>query len=296
MIKESYQDKVFDVINFIFLTLVLMIVLYPLIYIISASVSDPMMVGRGEMLLFPKGLTFEGYKRVFQDQDIWRSYLNSFIYTIIGTAINLVMTLLCAYPLSRKDLRGRNIFTAIITFTMFFGGGLIPTYLLIKNLKMINTIWAIVIPGAISVYNMIITRTYFQSLPIEMQEAAVIDGCNNTKIFLKIVLPLSAPIVGVMAMYYGVGHWNSFFNALIYLSERKFYPLQLILREILVQQEMSTAIMSTGGNVETIIEQARIAEIIKYAVMIVASLPVIIAYPFLQKFFVKGVMIGSIKG
>lgn len=294
--KESFSDNIFNVINATLLTVVLFITLYPLIYILSASISMPIYVNNGEMWLLPKGITFDGYERVFQDQRIITGYWNTICYTVVGTVINLIMTFVCAYPLSRKDLFGRKVITTFITFTMFFGGGLIPTYLLIKNLGMLNSFWVMVIPGAISVWNVIIARTYFQTLPEALQEAAIIDGCNNFKLFTLIILPLSAPIVAVLALYYGIAHWNSFFGALIYISDRKLYSLQLILREILVQQQMSDAMLSSGVNLDTMQKQAEMADVIKYAVMIVASLPVLLVYPFLQKYFIKGILVGSIKG
>ncbi len=296
LVKDTFSDKVFDVINIFILSMVLVIVLYPLIYIASASISDPGAVASGEMLLLPKGITFEGYQRVFAEKDILIGYGNTIYYTIVGTLVNVIFTLLCAYPLSRRDLQGRNIYTAVFTFTMFFGGGLIPLYLLVKGMGMLNTTWAMIIPGAIAMWNVIITRTYFQSLPTELQEAAQIDGCSNFRLFVTIILPLSAPIIAVISLFYGVGHWNSFFNGLIFLSDRSKYPLQLFLREILIQQQMSTNMISSGGDLASLAEQAKIADIIKYAVIIVASLPVLIIYPFLQKFFVKGIMIGAIKG
>jgi putative aldouronate transport system permease protein len=219
------------------------------------------------------------------------------LYTLGGTFINLLFTVPAAYALSRKDLLGRGPMMGLIVFTMFFGGGLVPTFLLVSELGMLNTVWALVIPNAVAVYNLIICRTFFQmNIPRELQESAEIDGCSNTMLFIKIVLPLSAPIIAVMALYYGVAHWNSYFSAIIYLKDRSLYPLQLILREILVQNQMSDAMLMTGDDMEAMAKQARIADIIKYAVMIVSSLPIIIIYPFMQRFFMKGVLIGSVKG
>lgn len=275
----------------------MLVVLYPIVYVISASISDPVFVNQGKMWLFPRGITFEGYRRVFQNPEIWIGYRNTIFYTVLGTFINLLFTIPGAYALSRKDLKGRGIMMGLIVFTMFFGGGLIPTFLLVSNLGMLNTVWALLIPNAVAVFNLIICRTFFQTnIPKELQESAEIDGCTNTLLFVKIVLPLSAPIIAVMALYYGVAHWNSYFNAIIYLKDRSLYPLQLILREILVQNQMSDTMMMTGDDMEAMAKQARIADIIKYAVMIVSSLPVIIVYPFMQRFFMKGVLIGSVKG
>ena len=234
------------------------------------------------------------YKRVFANNDIMLGYKNTVFYTLTGIAVNLAMTVAGAYPLSRKDFYGRNFLMLLFTFTMFFSGGLIPTYLVIQRLNLINNFWVMIIPGAVSVYNMIIMRTFFQStIPGELQEAAFIDGCSNIRILLKIVLPLSMPIIAVMVIFYGVAHWNAFFSALIYISDRTKYPLQLILREILIQNQMQEMM---NQDTESLAQQQIMAEGIKYAVVIVASLPVLILYPFLQRYFVKGVMVGAIKG
>jgi putative aldouronate transport system permease protein len=300
VVKETNTDKIFKAINYVFLLLALLLVLYPLIYIISASVSNPSDVNSGEMWLFPKGFTLDGYRLIFENDQIWRGYLNTIIYTVLGTAVNLLFTLPAAYALSRKDLVGRNIFMGIFVFTMFFSGGLIPSYLLVKSLGMLDTIWAMILPNAVAVWNLIVARVFFQvTIPKELEEAAVIDGCTNLKMFVKIVLPLSTPIIAVMALFYGVGHWNGYFNALIYLSDKDLFPLQLVLREILVLQAMSSDM--AGGAISSSMAEAQhskaeLAQIIKYGVMIVSTLPIIIVYPFLQRYFVKGVMIGSVKG
>lgn len=296
-IRESKADKIFNFINIFILTIVLVAILYPLIYVVSASISDPDLVNQGKVWLLPKGVTLDGYRRVFQEEKIWTGYRNTIFYTVLGTMINLIVTLPAAYALSRKDFYGRNFFTAIFTFTMFFSGGLIPTYFIVNGLGMRNTIWALLIPSAAGMWNIIITRTFFQSnIPNELREAAEIDGCTNTKLFLVIVLPLSTPIIAVMALFYGVGHWNSFFSALIYISNQKLYPLQLVLREILVQNQLSADMMKTGEEIETMAKQAKIADMIKYSVIIVSTVPVLAVYPFIQKYFVQGIMIGAIKG
>ncbi|GAB6991685.1 carbohydrate ABC transporter permease [Paenibacillus pini] len=298
-VKETGRDKIFLICNYIYVFLAFIIVAYPLVYMISASISDPKLVGSGEMWLFPKGITFDGYKRVFENNSIWVGYRNTILYTVVGTAINLIVTLPAAYALSRKDFLGRNFFMGMFMVTMFFGGGLVPTYLLIKNLGMINTMWAIVIPSAASIWNIIVSRTFFQSsIPKELQEAAQIDGCTNLRLFIRIVLPLSMPIIAVMALFYGVGNWNNYFSALIYLNDSAKYPLQLVLRQILVLQEMSA---QGGGAIDAaaaaaLNSKAEIAALVKYAVIIVATVPIIAIYPFLQRYFVQGVMIGSVKG
>jgi putative aldouronate transport system permease protein len=276
------------------LTLLSVIVLYPLIFILSSSLSNPLEVVKGNVWLFPKDWTLDAYKMVFRDADIMIGYRNTILYALTGTLINLIMTICAAYPLSRKDFVGRNWITGILVFTMFFSGGLIPTYLVIKSLGMVNTFWAMVIPNAVSIFNIIIMRTFLQtSIPGELQEAAFVDGCSNIGTLVRIILPLSKPILAVMVLFYGVAHWNAFFNALIYLSDRGKFPLQLVLREILIQNQMSEQIMS---DVDTIASKQMMAEGIKYAIIIVASLPVLVLYPFLQKYFVKGMMIGAIKG
>lgn len=294
MVKPSTGDRIFDFINHLLLALVLVIVLYPLFFVAIASISDPSAVVGGEVWLWPKDLTFTGYEKVFANQEILGGYLNTIIYTAVGTAVNVVMTILAAYPLSRKDFNGRNVITALFVFTMFFSGGLIPTYLVVKSLGMINTMWALIIPNAVAIWNIIIMRTFFQqSIPHEVQESAQMDGCGNIRILLKIVLPLSLPILAVMTLFYSVAHWNSYFSALIYLTERAKYPLQLILREILIQSNMQDMIQTSEESLaRTIME----AESIKYSVVIIANLPVLLLYPFLQRYFVKGMVIGAIKG
>lgn len=285
----------FGIINGSLLLIVLISVVYPLWFVLIASISDASAVITGKVWLWPKDLTFAGYKMILQNEEILKSYGNTILYTSIGTVINVVLTIMAAYPMSRKDFQGRNLLMVFIVFTMFFSGGMIPTYLLVKALGMINTLWALVLPNAVSVWNIIIMRTFFQQgLPYEIQEAAQIDGCSDLNILLRIVMPLSKPILAVMVLFYAVGHWNAFFHALIYLTDRTLYPLQLVLREILIQGQM-TAMMETGdttGLARRLME----AESIKYAVVIVANLPVLLLYPFLQKYFVKGVLIGSLKG
>lgn len=285
-------EKIFYSSIVLILVLISIITLYPVIYVVSASFSNPLSVMRGEVVLLPKGISFVGYEKVFANPDVWRGYGNTIIYTLVGTAVNIAFTSTAAFALSRKDFHLRGFWTVLITFTMFFSGGLVPSYLLIKNLHLLDTFWVMVIPGAISTWNLIIMRTFFQnSIPLELQEAAIIDGCNDLEIFFRIVLPLSTPIIAVMCMFYGVGHWNSFFGALIYLSDRAKYPLQLILREILLQNINNSDVLQGPAA-----DQEIIGEGIRYALIVVATLPILMVYPFIQKYFVKGVMIGAIKG
>ncbi|NOU80802.1 ABC transporter permease subunit [Paenibacillus sp. LMG 31459] len=293
IIKAPPDDKRFDVIVYLLAAVIIILVLYPLLFVVSASFSDPARVLNGEVWLLPKGVTLEAYSNILHNDKIWTGYRNTLIYTVVGTSVNIMMTLLAAYPLSRPDLPGRKLLMLIVTLTMFFSGGLIPSYLLVKNLGMVDTMWALIIPGAISTYNLIVMRTYFESsIPWELQEAAHIDGCSNWRLLITIILPLSKPIIAVMVLFYAVGHWNSFFNALIYIRSEDRYPLQLVLREILM---ISQAASVDGGNVG-LEDKILLSESIKYAVIIVSSLPVLLMYPFVQKHFVKGVMIGSIKG
>lgn len=291
--RQTRGDRVFEWMNYTLLTIILLLILYPLLFVVSASVSDPQAVNSGKMWLWPKDITFLGYEKIFQNKEILYGYLNTITYTILGTSINLVMTILAAFPLSRKDLAGKNAVMALFVFTMFFSGGLIPSYMLVKDLGMLNTVWALVIPNAVSVWNIIIMRTFFQqSIPNEIHEAAAIDGSSDFHMLLKVILPLSAPILAVMTLFYSVAHWNAFFNALIYLTDRDKFPLQLILREILVQNQME----QMSGSADAMTDQILYAQTIKYAVIIVANLPVLMLYPLIQKHFTKGIMVGAIKG
>lgn len=297
MTAKSRGDRWFEWINGAILTMITIAVLYPLVFIISASISDPILVNNGRVWLWPEGIQFKGYERIFAYSPIWTGYRNTIFYTLLGTLINLFVTLTCAYALSRKDLVGRNGFMFLFVLTMFFSGGLIPTFLVVKSLGMVNTIWAMVIPNAAAMWNIIITRTFFQmNIPDELQEAAMIDGCSNMRLFASIVLPLSKPIIAAMGLFYAVGHWNAFFNGLIYLSDRELYPLQIVLRQILVLNQVSDMLTMTTDEMEALVEQMYMSEIMKYGLIIVSTLPVLIVYPFLQKYFVKGMLIGSLKG
>lgn len=291
-ISRSSDEKIFDAVIYTIATLIILIVLYPLIFVVSASFSDPAKVLNGEVWLLPKNISFEAYSNILHNGKMWNGYTNTIIYTVVGTTVNIIMTVLAAYPLSRPDLPGRKVLMVIITLTMFFGGGLIPSYLLVKNLGLLDTMWALIIPGAIATYNLIVMRTYFQtSIPWELQEAAHIDGCSNWRLLLNIILPLSKPILAVMVLFYAVGHWNSYFNSLIYIRNEARYPLQLVLREILLVSQSDAVDANVGLE-----NKVLLAESVKYAVIMISSLPILIMYPFVQRHFVKGVMIGSIKG
>lgn len=294
---KGRDDRIINAVACFVCGFVLLLTLYPLVYVLSASFSDPVSVTRGELLLLPIKPTLEGYATILDYSPIWVGYRNTIFYTIVGTGVNLLCTIPCAYALSRKDLYGRNVLMFLFTFKMFFSGGLIPTYLMMKKLGMINTIWAMLVPGAVSAYNLIIARTYYaNSIPKELGEAAMIDGCSNAKMFLRIMLPMSMPMVAVIMLYYAVGHWNSYFNALIYLSRAELYPLQLYLRNILLQDMMLDMLSGDSEAMEAMIRRLQLKESMQYGIVVVSSLPILIIYPFLQKYFAKGVMMGAIKG
>lgn len=272
----------------------MLIVLYPLIYILSASFSNSNAVMAGRVWLFPVEPTLAGYGAVFKNPKIPRSFLNTIYLTVFGTMINIALTVMLAYPLSRKTLFGRGAITGFITFTMLFSGGLVPSFLLIKGLNLYNTYWALILPGAVSVYNVIVARTFFQSnIPDDLYEAASLDGCSDLYFMWKIVLPLSAPIIAVLTMFYAVGHWNSYFNAMIYLQDSKKFTLQVVLRNILIANQIDNDMMK---DVDAMQKQEGLAQLLKYSLIVVASVPMLILYPFIQKHFVKGVMIGALKG
>jgi putative aldouronate transport system permease protein len=291
--KINLDERIFDGAVYLLAAVILIVVLYPLLFVVSASFSSPDLVINGKVVLLPKGITLEAYQKVFENSDIWIGYRNTIFYTAVGTLINLVLTVCAAYPLSRKDLPLRNFFMLLMIFTMYFNGGMIPTYLLVRDLHLNDSIWAMLIPNAIATYNVIIARTYFEStIPYEIYESAMLDGCSNIRMLTRIVIPLSMPIIAVLVLFYSVGHWNAFFNALIYLRRRELYPLQLILRDILIlnqTEDMGTNSVGMG-------EKILMAESIKYSVIIVSSVPVLLLYPFVQKYLVKGIMIGAIKG
>ena len=291
--SANITDPIFDFVVCFIGILVIIIVLYPLIFVLSASFSNPDAVLRGEVILLPKRITLQPYKMVFENGRIWGSYRNTIFYTVFGTMINIVLTIMAAYPLSRRDMPLRKFFTVVIIFTMYFNGGLIPTYLLVRDLGMYNTIWAILIPGAISTYNLIVARTFFENnIPHELYESAMLDGCSNIRMLTDIVIPLSKSIIAVLVLFYGVAHWNSYFNALIYLRDERLYPLQIILRDILLLGQTE----QMGSNEVGMGEKIKMAEAIKYSVIVVSSVPILIVYPFVQRYFVEGIMIGAVKG
>ena len=293
-IRDSAEDRVFYAVVNVIMAAVLIVVLYPLIYVVSSSISKASAVQAGKVILLPVGFSLDGYRTVFQYKTVMTGYLNSAKYMVLGTSINVVITLICAYPLSRRTLPMRGFFMFLFTFTMYFGGGLIPTYLVVRKLKLLNTVWALVLPGALGVYNMIITRTFIQNtIPGEMLEAAQIDGCSDIQFFFHMVLPLSKAIIAVITLYYAVGHWNSWFDAFIYLTNRDMYPLQLILRDILLVSQVDLTLIDDPEILERMIG---LADLMKYSLIVIATVPMMALYPFVQKYFIRGVMIGSLKG
>jgi len=292
-IRESFSDRLFLSCVYLILTIVLLIVLYPLVYIISSSFSSPLAVSSGRVWLWPVDFSLRGYQVTLGNPQIITGYANSLFYAFFGTLISVTLTVLLAYPLSRKTFYGRNILMVFLVFTMLFSGGLIPTYLVVKNLGLLNTRWAMLIPQAIAVWQVIITRTFFQaSIPEELVEASQLDGCSDLRFLWSVVLPLSKPIIAVLVLMYAVSQWNSYFDALIYLKSPELYPLQLVLRSILILNTTTSGSMEASA----MVERQQLADLLKYSLIVVASLPVLIIYPFVQRYFVKGMLIGAVKG
>lgn len=296
--KRSKQDIIYDAVNFAILTSVFLIVAYPLYFIIISSISDPKAAASGEVIFYPIGFTLDGYKEVFKNAQVITGFLNSLLYTVCGVLLNLAVTLPTAYALSRDKFSGKKFVTIFYMITMFVSGGMIPTYLVVKNMHMLDTMWSLIVPGALSVYNMIVARTFFKTnISEELYEAAEIDGCGHGRFFFSIALPLSGAITAILVLYYGVGHWNSYFSALLYMKTDSKFPLQIVLRSILVQNQSQLAQQITSTAQQDAMEKKRqLTELMKYSLIIVSSIPVLVMYPFIQKHFVKGVMIGSIKG
>ncbi len=289
------EERLFDGMIYIVLFLVLALMVYPLIYVVSCSFSDPLLVLRGEIRLLPRGFHLDSYAAVLKENKLLRGYMNTILYTVAGALLNILLTTTGAYALSCENLRGRKMITRFIIFTMLFSGGLIPTYIVVSNLNLLNTMWSIVLPNAVSVTNFIIMKSSFENgIPKDLKEAARVEGCSNIGVFTKIVLPLSKSIIAVMVIFYSVGHWNEYFNALLYITDKAKQPLQVILRDILISNELTEMM----GNVNQLNSETRamIAEGMKYSTIVLSSLPMILLYPFFQKYFVKGVMVGSVKG
>lgn len=297
--KETLGDKSFFTVNTLVAMIFFVLAIYPIYFVLIASVSDPIAVAKGTVWWRPIKFNINGYKAVFEDSRVIMGYANSFLIMTVGTLINVIFTVLAAYPLSRKDFKPRNKIMALYVFTMLFNGGLIPTYLVVKNLGLIDTRAALILPNALMVWNMIITRTFFlNSIPESLLEAAQIDGCSDFYFLWKVVVPLSGPILAVITLYYAVGHWNAFFTAMLYLKTATKFPLQMILRDILItnQQASMSATLGSAMNAEEMAIRQQLAELLKYSLIIIASAPLLAIYPFVQKYFVKGILIGSIKG
>lgn len=292
--RMSGGDRAFSVFGIALVSLLTLLVLLPMVNVVAASFSAPSAVNAGRVLLLPVDATIENYKTILGYKSVWVGYRNTLFYTVAGTMLNVALTMLCAYPLAQRTFSGRKFFSMLFFVPMIFQGGMIPNYMLLRDLRLINTVWSVLLPGAISIYNMIVTRTFIQSsIPESMAEAARMDGCSPARYFFSFVLPLSKTIIAVIAMYYAVSHWNDYFNAFLYLNKRNLYPLQLFLREILVNSQFDSSVMSDP---EAAQQLQGLADTLKYVVIVVSTLPLMCIYPFVQKYFVKGVMIGSIKG
>ena len=292
-IRDTLGDRLFYAGCYLITALFMLAVLYPLVYILSASFSSADAITSGRMWLYPVDFSLVGYKYILKYDAIWLGYRNTLLYTFAGTLINVAMTMTCAYGLSRRGMLGRRFFTMIFTFTMIFSGGMIPNYLLMKDLRLLNTVWCMLLPGAISAYNLIVAKTFIEnSIPGDLLEAARIDGCSDVRFFFSIVLPLSKAILAVLLLMYAAAHWNAYFNAFLYLTDKKLYPLQIFLRQILVQSNMSADMLDP----EAMAQMQTLQQILKYAVIVVSTAPMLCLYPFVQKYFRQGVMIGSIKG
>lgn len=292
----SRDDLIYEIITKMFLVVVMIVIIYPVYFVLVASFSDPIYVNSGEMLFWPKGFTLLGYQRVFKDSRIWIGYRNTIMYTVLGTILGVAATMLAAYSLSRKDLPGRKIIMFLFIFTMYFSGGMIPYYLVVKGLGLVNSRTLMILSGAVSVYNIIIARSFLEAnIPEELKDAANIDGCGNARFFAQIVVPLSKAVIAVIALYLAVSYWNSYFNAMIFLTDTDKYPLQLYLRQILLTVSESAS-MDSSLDPQALIQLQQMGQVIKYGVIVVATVPIICVYPFIQKYFVKGVMIGSVKG
>ena len=289
---KSFGSRAFDILNYLFLFIIVIITLYPIYYMIVLSISNGMLVMQGQVTWIPKGVTLATYKVLMNNSQVFTALKNTVIYTVVGTLVNMILSCLCAYPLASKTFSGRKFFTGMVVFTMFFSGGMIPLYLTVKTLKLMDTMWSLVLPVGINTYNMIIIRTSFQALPDSLAESAQLDGANDFQVLWKIVLPLSKAVLATMVLFYAVAHWNSYFNAMLYINSKSKYPLQIILRNMLISGLFTEEAYSSGGATDFAVTDATL----RAAVIIFTTLPILIVYPFVQKYFVKGVMIGSLKG
>ena len=297
IIRQSYSDKIFDVANVIIMLLLLVIFVWPLWFVLIASFSDQNAVNAGKVLLWPIDFTLGGYELMLEHSELWIGYRNTIFYTIVGTLVNMVMSVCLAYPIAGKRFMPRKVLMYCFLITMYFSGGMIPTYMVVRRVGVVNTPWAMIIPGAVSVYNCLILRNYFMnSIPNELEEASMLDGANAAQYLWSVVLPLSKPVLAVVALYYTVGHWNDYYTALLYISDIELRPLQAVLKDLIVSQQALGELMSTSIDPTMFEKMIKDAMQLRYCVIIAAAMPMLCIYPFIQKFFVKGVMIGSIKG
>lgn len=296
--KQSWDDCIFDIVTNLLLIFFVIVVLYPVYFVLVASFTDPVVVNRGELLLYPVKFTLEGYKKVFENSRVWIGYFNTIIYTIGSVIVGVSIVMMASYALSRRDLIGRGIIMKILVFTMYFSGGMIPLFLVVKKLGLLNTRWVIIILGSVSIYNIIVARSFLMAnIPDELLDAAKIDGCGNGAFFFKVVLPLSKAVIAVIVMYIAVGQWNSYFNAMIYLSDSDKNPLQMFLREtLLIMSSLANFNEAAAMDPEYMEQLKKMAQVLKYSLIVVSTAPIMCIYPFVQKYFVKGVMIGSVKG
>lgn len=298
--KLSRSDRIFNLINGALLFVITLVMIYPLYFVLIASFSEPNAVVKGEVMFLPRGFQLTAYRNVLKEASVWIGYRNTIVYTVLGTLYNLALTIPAAYVLSKRQLPGRGLLMGYFFITMYFSGGMIPTYIQIKSLNLLNTPWVLIIGAGVNCWNLIVTRQFFSNtIPEELYESAEIDGASDLRAFLRIAAPLAAPIIAVMALFYAVGHWNSYYSALLYVRKSDYFPLQLVLRNILISNEMALANVMLDGDTEAIAaaaQKAYMAEAMKYALIFIASAPMLCVYPFVQKYFVKGVMIGSVKG
>lgn len=287
------QDKVVTVVGNIVLILMLVLIIVPVLYVLLCSLMDPSVRNSVGVSLNLSDWTLEGYRRVFHDPNIWRGFRNSFFYSVAFTVMSVFVTMMAAYPMSRKDFMGRKFFNALFIFTMFFGGGLMPTYILMDNMGLVNTVWAILLPGCMNIWNMVLARAYYKTVPVELREAASVDGASEVQYFFKVLMPVCHPIIAVLCMYQFVAMWNSYFDAMIYLDDQAMQPLQLVIRSILVQNQINPNLVA---NMEKIAETAKLADLLKYSTIVISSVPLLLMYPFFSKYFEKGMMVGSVKG
>lgn len=291
--KLSTGDKIFNVVNALIMIIICVVIVYPIYYVLVASMTDPVIVNSGKPLLYPEKLYLQGYITTLSYKPLWTSYKNTILYTVVGTIVSLVATIPAGYTLSRKDLPGRRGLIFVFTFTMFFSGGIIPLYLTIKNLGIYNSIWAMVLPTAVSAYNLIVCRSFFESgIPDELLEAAKVDGCSDFRFFFQIAIPISTTIIAVMCLFYATAMWNQFFNALMYLQDDSKMPLQVVLRNLVLMNQAN----QMGSSGDSMVTKQKLAEQLKYCIVVVSAAPLLVVYPFLQKYFAKGVTIGAVKG